>query len=87
MPIASSASSIHYESSLSSSYGQGRGEEEDGTSNDGVGSTDIRRRQSQGPTTTTASANNNVGELVAKAKKAAASLWMILHAQVRCMGI
>lgn len=25
---------------------------------------------------------NNVGELVAKAKKAAASLWMILHAQV-----
>ena len=25
----------------------------------------------------------NVGELVAKAKKAAASLWMILHAQVR----
>ncbi len=26
---------------------------------------------------------NNVGELVTKAKKAAASLWMILHAQVR----
>ncbi len=29
------------------------------------------------------SPSNNVGELVAKAKKAAASLWMILHAQVR----
>jgi len=26
---------------------------------------------------------NDVGELVTKAKKAAASLWMILHAQVR----
>lgn len=30
---------------------------------------------------------NNVGELVAKAKKAAASLWMILHAQVRRLSL
>ena len=29
--------------------------------------------------------NQNVGELVVKAKKAAASLWMILHAQVRVL--
>lgn len=31
---------------------------------------------------TEAGVSNNVGELVLKAKKAAASLWMILHAQV-----
>ena len=34
-----------------------------------------RQQQQQTP-------NQNVGELVVKAKKAAASLWMILHAQV-----
>jgi hypothetical protein len=28
-------------------------------------------------------ATNNVGDLMTKAKKAAASLWLILHAQVR----
>lgn len=31
-------------------------------------------------------ANADVGELVVKAKKAAASLWMILHAQVSFNG-
>jgi hypothetical protein len=37
---------------------------------------------------TTTTTTTNVGELVNKAKKAAASLWMILHAQVRyCQSI
>ena len=31
--------------------------------------------------------NQNVGELVVKAKKAAASLWMILHAQVSYLNV
>lgn len=72
MPMSSSASSLHCESPSLSPRDQGRDEGGgDGTS-------------SQGPTT--ASTNNNVGELVARAKKAAASLWMILHAQVRMYG-
>ena len=36
---------------------------------------------------TTTTTTTNVGELVNKAKKAAASLWMILHAQVRYVSL
>jgi hypothetical protein len=59
----------------SSSNGQS---EDRGIANDDAESSAPRHRPTVGPLT-----NNNVGEVVAKAKKAAASLWMILHAQVR----
>ncbi|KAL3822936.1 hypothetical protein ACHAXA_011651 [Cyclostephanos tholiformis] len=57
----------------SSSNGQS---EDRGIANDDAESSAPRHRPTVGPLT-----NNNVGEVVAKAKKAAASLWMILHAQ------
>lgn len=57
------------------------GEEEERNSGAAMksGNAEYTTAPQQPPPTST----NNVGELVTKAKKAAASLWMILHAQVR----
>jgi hypothetical protein len=66
---SSTASAMQFESSTASAM-----QFESSHDQHGVESTTPQQHQT-GPT--------NVGELVAKAKKAAASLWMILHAQVR----
>ena len=65
---SSTASAMQFESSTASAM-------QFESSHDQRSAESTPKQHQTGPT--------NVGELVAKAKKAAASLWMILHAQVR----
>ncbi len=45
----------------------------------------LRMRQSQAAASKDAAAGSDVGTVVSKAKRAASSLWLLLHAQVRML--